>query len=182
MIRGAPRSTLVPYTGSHSLATLMTHSSRTVATNNGSMIGSVRLSPFRIAILVLAAYSFGYHQGLRTSNERMQLEQRQCRCGTGEKTASTAKVRVAPAEEAEAEAKREKEMILPFQHTAMKEFLPNRKTDAYNYFHKYFSSFARVNPNAPIDRKSTRLELQSHHDLVCRLLLEKKKTHTHKSY
>src|SRR5574343_1485785 len=26
-----------------------------------------------------------------------------------------------------------------------------------------------------IDRKSTRLELQSHHDLVCRLLLEKKK-------
>src|SRR5574343_144799 len=25
------------------------------------------------------------------------------------------------------------------------------------------------------DRKSTRLELQSHHDLVCRLLLEKKK-------
>ena len=26
------------------------------------------------------------------------------------------------------------------------------------------------------DRKSTRSELQSHHDLVCRLLLEKKKT------
>ena len=28
------------------------------------------------------------------------------------------------------------------------------------------------------DRKSTRSELQSHHDLVCRLLLEKKKKQT----
>ena len=30
------------------------------------------------------------------------------------------------------------------------------------------------------DRKSTRLELQSHHDLVCRLLLEKKKNNKEK--
>ena len=33
-----------------------------------------------------------------------------------------------------------------------------------------------------IDRKSTRPELQSHHDLVCRLLLEKKKTKQKKKH
>ena len=34
----------------------------------------------------------------------------------------------------------------------------------------------------PPDRKSTRLELQSHSDLVCRLLLEKKKTRKNTHY
>ena len=33
----------------------------------------------------------------------------------------------------------------------------------------------------PPDRKSTRLNFQSHHDLVCRLLLEKKKQKTKKT-
>src|SRR5438034_4332433 len=33
-----------------------------------------------------------------------------------------------------------------------------------------------------IDRKSTRLELQSHSDLVCRLLLEKKKINKQQSF
>src|SRR5436190_18680455 len=36
--------------------------------------------------------------------------------------------------------------------------------------------------NNQIDRKSTRLNLQSHSDLVCRLLLEKKKGHTTRSH
>ena len=34
---------------------------------------------------------------------------------------------------------------------------------------------AMADENVKQDRKSTRLNLQSHHDLVCRLLLEKKK-------
>jgi len=85
------------------------------------------------AILALVVYSFGYNRGLQTVCERVPSR--------------PLKVQAAPAEEARAE--QTNGLILPFQRTAMKEFFPNRKTDAYNYFHNYLSLFATDNPNSP---------------------------------
>src|SRR6266540_1069215 len=52
------------------------------------------------------------------------------------------------------------------------EFRPHFRGDEAGW---YRAEFVLAAEQGLLDRKSTRLKLQSHHDLVCRLLLEKKK-------
>jgi len=42
-------------------------------------------------------------------------------------------------------------LIGPFEPTALREFLPNHKTDNYNYFHRWIELFGRDGPNPPDD-------------------------------
>ena len=42
-------------------------------------------------------------------------------------------------------------LIQPFEETSVKEFLPGRTTDNYNYFHRWIELFGRDGPNPPHD-------------------------------
>jgi len=42
-------------------------------------------------------------------------------------------------------------LINPFEQSTLKEYLPNRKTDGYNYFHRYVELFSKDGPDPPKD-------------------------------
>jgi len=45
----------------------------------------------------------------------------------------------------------DKSLIAPFEQTALQEFLPNQRTDSYNYFHRWIKLFGRDGPSPPND-------------------------------
>mmetsp|Transcript_17345 Transcript_17345/g.29912 ORF Transcript_17345/g.29912 Transcript_17345/m.29912 type:complete len:372 (+) Transcript_17345:335-1450(+) len=42
-------------------------------------------------------------------------------------------------------------LILPFEKTAIQDYLPGKQTDSYTYFHNYLNKFAQASPSSPKD-------------------------------
>lgn len=83
-------------------------------------------------IVAVFAYSIGYFHGSQSEVDQSYADSRTL----GHLTASPQK---------------KNGLIQPLEHTEMVSFFPGHSTDSYNYFHNYFYSFARQNPNSPKD-------------------------------
>ena len=82
-------------------------------------------STFRFIVVALLSYTMGYFHGSASA--------------------------LLPEEQHFKQAIHDSLMISPFVKTPLKEYLPNRQTDSYNYFHCYIELFLRDALDPPKD-------------------------------